>query len=819
MGIVNINASRQELALACWEVQCKEKFEQSYPAIDFFAPLWPLRKLYKTICDNFNVERSLRPLISLDDTYRRVSRCLAAEIAIENLKVTYRGAQALKLLSLTGPKSIFDLGFSELLDVEKLFVEQAVKNPISSSTVLADLNRLVFIVDRLRRLGVVELAAWDITPQNKRLLMKVYRGRQVEFRKEKAKILDRQIEALADATSAMLSNDVRLTRYDRVAIAILNIMMCAPARINEPLCMSIDDFCSIEDYTEKNEGQISVRDINRVHMLLLQKGSKGGAWGAKPVLNFMIGLLNRCINIILEEGRRSRLLVQWYEKNPGKLYLPDHLEYLRGKTLDRVDLWRVMYLLDNAPPEYGRASITGITKPIFADMRKRGEKIIQIKNPRSFSADGKPNPRSFVQAVAWEDAERVLLQRVHERMESIRNVSVRVAYEGKLSRMLVLVDGVETPYLPAAVKYGALSSRFKQTDSFRKNADKAPTIFANLGLLMVVNGVVQHAYIETHDPRRWLTTQAMLAKERLSDVLINKWANRVSLRQVESYDLRSDIQKADQATMPSTVLLDFSAGLERMSRIEAALDDKPDLLVVNDANIAFTSIDAIVSAQEDRPVAKTANQLIILYPTPYGVCTHQHHETPCAAYHQCAPCDSAITVKGHLPTNEAIKIRYQAVLKSIVAQLGKLVTAHNRGIADSVDGLESHILTLVRTGLGAEQLADNLIDSFYEVKSRIKSVALKNKLEEAFAERGIVRYLDSQAIASGALIKFHNPERNGSPALDRYIDSVGGRKLVDQRIKIFCSKHPEFSITELGVIASRVVDSGGMDGGSHDADD
>ena len=46
-----------------------------------------------------------------------------------------------------------------------------------------------------------------------------------------------------------------------------------------------------------------------------------------------------------------------------------------------------------------------------------------------------------------------------------------------------------------------------------------PTIFEKLGLTMVVDGKIEYAWIETHDPRRWLTTQAMNARERLSDVL------------------------------------------------------------------------------------------------------------------------------------------------------------------------------------------------------------------------------------------------------------------------------------------------------------
>ena len=475
------------------------------------------------------------------------------------------------------------------------------------------------------------------------------------------------------------------------------------------------------------------------------------------------------------------------------------LEHLRDCDSDRHAIWKIVNLC-HREPDSGESTSVG---PILTAV---ASKLKQIPNPRQTSLNGNKTSRSTVFAVAWPDLESELLRRVHDAMQSARRVTILNRYEGRLSRMLALFDTEVTPYLPSSLKYSVLRLRLKQTargkEAYLETHKKPmpPTIFEKLHITMPVNGKVEFAWIETHDPRRWLTTQGMLARERLGDVLLNKWANRLSLEQLKRYDMRTDEQKADQAAMPVVQeLADISRGLAVMREVENTYDLKTEIVTAHGAGVSVTSMNAIVAATESRPVAKTANQIVILYPTMFGACLHQHHESPCRAYGSCLPCNNNIVVKGHLPTNEAVRRRGDLLFKSIVNQLDRLAVAHNRGIADLPEGLEAHMLALIADGLSTEEMAAELIDRFHEIKASVKCVAFRNKLEEAFVAQGMTRRFDDKSIASGAIIKYHNPTRHATPGHERAIEAHGGHDLIEARRNDFERRFPQFAPTKLGI--------------------
>ncbi len=319
---------------------------------------------------------------------------------------------------------------------------------------------------------------------------------------------------------------------------------------------------------------------------------------------------------------------------------------------------------------------------------------------------------------------------------------------------------------------------------------------------MVVNGSVVTAYINTHDPRRWLTTHAL--DSGLPDILTNKWANRLDINQLKSYDLRSAESKAEQVAMPDVKeLVDMTQGLQRLGVLESEYELKAQVVVVGDASIAVTSMNDIMQATEDRPVARTANQIIILYPQRYGVCLHQHHERPCRSY-KCAPCNEGVVVKGHLPTNERIRKDADLVFRSIVNQLEALLIARQRQLADSPERLDEHILTLVREGLNPEKMAEELIARFHEIHDLVKDRSFANKLGEAFALTGYVEQLDKESNSSGALIKYHNPSHHAAPGHERALDAIhGGRAELKAMNAAFEQKYPQFSQTNLGKLDQR----------------
>ena len=786
----HLNMARKQRALRDWMFKCRNDINQEnrYPDIDFDADTWGLSAFRAGTLD-VHLSRLFKSFSHLDVSYSQAIRCMAAEFVISgDSKSIDERIRQLKILVLSGSPNLFDLRRDHLKQIEEALIERCKLKPQSAGSAITSLQSLARFLDRLERTGVIDPPSWNPAHETHKTLLNLLHQHRRRSNERKIPILDRQIEALSDAMNALFNGDNRLSSFDRAALAVTGVLMCAPSRINEPLSMALDDVVSVEDYGKWPENQ-KESDIGRMHALLLQKGSKGASWTAKPALTFMHGLLMQCMQVIKDNGKRSRMLAEWYEQNPNTLFLPPSLEAYRGKMITRSALWQIVNLVEVHPTGRQQSNV----RPIWGELKAAGliREVHQSTRGRKVAT---------LQAVAWDDLELVLIRRVGEAMDKARRVTATNHYVGRLSNMLMLFDTQETPYLPGSIKYKNLRRRFRQTEADKKSgAMGSPTVFEKLNLTMVVNGKIEYAWIMLHDPRRWLTTQALAAPERLSDVLINKWANRLSIQQLKHYDLRTETQKADQASMPVVAeLTDISLGLQKIEGIEAEYGLKTEIVVADEARVSLASMDSILSATEDRPVARTSSQIIILYPSRFGVCLHQHHETPCRSY-SCGPCSENIVVKGHLPTNEALRKRDELLTRSVITQVEQLVTAHNREIADSPESLEAHLVTLVREGLTVQEISDELISKFHEVKDRVKSVRLRNELEEAFVARGMVQRLNDPDVASGALMRYHNPVRHASPGHERGLEAHGGRHQIETRLEQFHREHPQFAPTRLGL--------------------
>lgn len=784
-------------ALREWLRDCRRRIALRFPTIAFSSAEWRFRSLDGCNMKDLLLTPALADFSGRDESFILGMRCIAAELALgERVKALTDYVNSFRLLRNATARALFELSYRDIRKIESREVNYARANPSSAHLVLANLTRLGRYINLLAAKGVIPPIRYTMTRELRTELAQLERTVRRRWKEQKASILDHQIEALSLALNALFANDPRLSAHDRVAVAMMGLEMCAPSRVNELLCSSIDDHVTLDDYVGKTDGQQLDR-LHATHQLLIvtMKGSKGAQWSAKPVLNFMIDLFNHCHNVIIKHGERSRMLAAWYEQHPDMLYLPPELEYLRGRDISRSDLAKIMRLSEIVPEERYPIDV----RPIVRALR---DSRIKALNPNS-AARGKSK---HILVIPWRDIEATLLGLVRKAMVDCRRVTKANFYTGALSKMLFLFDREDTPYLPSSAKYRATCVRLKQTDTFRNHyrdregAFPEPTLFAKLGITIPVNGRVQVAFIDTHDPRRWLTTQAMLHGERLPDVLINKWANRLSIEHLQSYDLRTPEQKADLAMMPDVVeLKDISAGMRAMHKLEEGYGLKTEIVTVHDAGISVTSMDAIVTAVDDRPVASTSEQLFIIYPSLFGACIHQHHETPCRSYSSCLPCDNNLVVKGHIPTNDKIRERQNLLYKSIVEQLEKLLIAQDREIPDHPEALAAHLLTLVREGLDPEQMANELIDKFHEIRHLIKDICFAVKLEEAFVAKGLVTRLDDPNVPSGALIKYHNPTRHAAPGLERALDAHGGHAEIEQRRKDMIRQYPQFAPTYQGL--------------------
>lgn len=797
----NLNPVLQRAALDQWLAECKRKMDLRFPKIEFFADTWPIRRLYNTEQLDWSFSGPMDDLDDKDISHCDALRCIVAEMVLAGKPKQFRETvAAYRQLAKNSPYRLFDLALKHLRSLEERLTAHVKCHPQTANVTQTQLGLLVKVVNQLSRNGVLPVLGWQISASSFAEISKLKADHRLKSREGKADRLNRSMEAFNEAVNRMVDGAPELSARDRVALCAGLILLCAPSRINEPLCMSIDDYVVLDDYVQKAIGELD--EVHSTHQMLIitMKGSKGAQWSPKPALSFMTDAFNYAKDIIESLGKRSRMLAKWYQQHPETLYLPPELEYLRGQTISKGDFERII----RADANLSDTRISNTTITYFNEIK---DCQFPAPNPAFASECGKRKHRQYIYCLSWADTEPLLLKKVHETLNRCRRVTQLNHYRGDLAKMLFLFDDDELPaFLPSVTTYETIKSCFKVSKSQKIRRPKI-SLFEKLNITMPIDGTIRIAEMNTHDPRRWLTTMALAHGEKLSDVLINKWANRSRLYQLKAYDFRTAESMAAAASMPEvsqlTELTDLSNGLATVEELEGQFGLQTTLVTAHDAGVAVTSLDAVAQAVEDRPVARTSRGIIIVYPQKFGICLHQHHEKPCRNYSNelsasCLTCVEAVQQKGHIPTNDAIRDINEKLFRIIVRHLEYLALTHNRNVADDPAMLGEHMLTLVEKGLsplGLEQLASELIDNFQEASRLLKDRRLANLLEQAFVARKSVEILDAPTTPNGALFKYHNPTHHSEPLLEIALDEHGGREKVARDEQALIAKYPQFAPT------------------------
>ena len=772
----------------------------------------------------------------------------------------------------------------EKLNTDHLLVPGVEMRGMAAFNVRLSLLGLYKAIAVLQKAKVVSPMHARPTHEVQDLLLAIEKHQVKAFHKEKAAELEPGIAALSDAITALADGDSRLSEIQQAVLCVMGLEMCAPSRINEILTMSIHDRLKAVDTYDQEPGEegestaiTEAKALHRGHVgikeasvsnamdilpnTVLMKGSKGAAWGPKPVLDFMLVMFNWCFDHLIQMGSRSRRLLQHYEQHPTTLYLPPQLEYLRGKPLNCIQIGRIMRLdadlgggEETFKAKARAASITArhvrsalaksglmftlAQRPDLADRivddrsgftEAQATQAKALKNRRFFKTDVR------TEYAEWASVEAELLRRVHETMDSIRRVTPATPYQGRLSNMLVLFDrlGQSPAYLPGALSAADVGLRLK-SQSLGKSA-RIQTVFEALDLTMPMlseDGThveIVPAYCRPHDPRRWLTTMALRhAGPELSRLLINLWANRADVGQLDNYDYRSLEEKAaltaqdvPQAMRPA--ILNAHDDLSLMLKDELIVEYKlkTQSVSVGLHAVRVTTMDDVHAAESNHPVAKAGGKLILIFPTPYGVCLHQHYEVGCTNYRGCGgACSDQRVIKGHLPTNEQVRRQSAKTHDVIVAQVRRLTVARNRRVVHDLDKLDEHLSRMIHQHMDAEAIASRLIADFLEIKDLIKDAAFKADLEDAYAFKGKVERLDSSEVRSGAVIRYYNPARNGRPEAERTIEALGGREALELEAKTFLEGRDYMRLENRAANAAQepFEDEDGEDVGNEDAD-
>ena len=859
-----IEARRYEKALDDFCEETRTRFDGRFPGIGYNSDAWnfkgtqyvadkriSLRQVHNTRLTRIAPLVVVNELSGLHSSFARAARAVLANGALRN---ETKGLESLRyglqLLKLIPPASVCQdsiqlpigtLSLESLRSLEKSVVNLAKSSGQSAERLRNNLHGLFLAVEMLQSHGVVSRMNARMSHDVRDELGRIARDQSKASKDRKAAELEPSIAALSDAIVEMVDDNPLLSMIHKASLCVMGLEMCAPSRINEILTLSMNDrivsSAAYDDQPQGGEGGDAKSDeaiklrrhLHRAHsemkstpdVVITMKGSKGAAWGPKPILDFMTDLFNECFDRLIEYGKRSRELVRHYEQYPKKLYLPQSLEHLRGKALDRRQVGQIM-LQDPAASDLKSRSCSRYVMEALTDAKKIFRRDCA---PDTVFATGSQTTWSNGQTAQvdertlychWRDLEAELLRRVNEAMESIRWVTRGVRYEGKLSNMLLLHDGVgmTPPYLPSALSDSDVRRYLKPLKNGR--GTPARTVFELLNIKMPLRVVdkrgsrgasAQHkvviAYVSPHDPRRWLTTQALrLAGPELSRLVVNKWANRKDLGQVDRYDCASTEEKARRSAAPVPEAMNemegFSGALSAVSSSRNGLHSeyglRTRLLSSGTRTVETTTLSEIRDAVENRPVAKAGGKVIILYPTRYGVCLHQHHERACTAFNGCGTaCNEQTFVKGDLPSNEATRREAEHLHAIVVGQIRPLVLAHARGVAHDPTSLEEHIMALITPHMSVEDIATRLIEEFHDYRDVITDAAFRARLEDAHVFHGVARMLDDPKVAPGALIRYDNPTRHGVPEFERSIEALGGRSTIAQTIANFNMSRPWFA--------------------------
>lgn len=133
------------------------------------------------------------------------------------------------------------------------------------------------------------------------------------------------LDALAQAYR--MANDDR----DVIPTSIAAIMCASPDRISEVVTLKAD----CEHSARRPDGTR--------HYGLRFYPAKDAPPQIKWIIPSMVDLVEEAVARLRERTEGARRLANWYERNPKKLYLPVHLEHVRGMDLSKEDLAELIW--------------------------------------------------------------------------------------------------------------------------------------------------------------------------------------------------------------------------------------------------------------------------------------------------------------------------------------------------------------------------------------------------------------------------------------------------------------------------------------------
>ncbi|MBW8364634.1 MAG: hypothetical protein K0M39_08770 [Rhizobium sp.] len=384
---------------------------------------------------------------------------------------------------------------------------------------------------------------------------------------------ERQAKLPSSAALSALAHAFRLATEptDVLVCSAAAILCSAPDRINEVLSLELD--CEVSQKIPSTE---------EVAYGLRWRPSKGAPPMVKWIVASMADVVRQALANIRKVTEDARAVARWYEKHQGQIYLPSHLEHLRGReSLSMSELGDVLFVKGA-----GRVTVRGWCISNGLKMVKSNGKL----------------------SVAFNDVEAAVLALLprgfpEANRESCLNYSNALFL---IQRNAFHADRATYRCVIELVEQGDIYSRL----GARSNSG-IKSIFDRLGFTEDDGRPIR---ITSHQFRHYLNTLAQAGG--LSQFDIAKWSGRKDVGQNKAYDHMSD--------------RDVVA-----SYLEDAEEEHTD------GSLAMPSRAPLFPRDEFTRLKITA-----AHTTEFGYCIHDFTMHPCQTHRDCVNCDEQVCVKG-----------------------------------------------------------------------------------------------------------------------------------------------------------------------------
>lgn len=353
--------------------------------------------------------------------------------------------------------------------------------------------------------------------------------------------------------------------------SIAAILCSAPDRINEVLLLPDD--CEVSGRTSDEREAYGLR----------WWPAKGAAPMVKWIISAMAPVVAEAVGKIRRLTNEGRDVARWYQVHPDQIYLPAHLEHLRGQELLSMPELREVLWVDSVNRNTPRQWCNSCSVPLLKQNRKLFVRFADVERavlamlPRGFPILHPETGLKYGDALA-----------VTRRNElHLTKETFRCIIEPNTINQVNSGLGARIEH-----GFGSIFDRFGFTED-----DGSPI------------------RMNTHQFRHYLNTLAQAGG--MSQLDIAKWSGRIDIRQNEDYN---------QVTAAQMV-----------AKIRESIGDEAQMFGPLAALPKNIPISRDEFARLKIPTAHT---------TDFGFCIHDYTMTPCEQYADCINCNEHVCVKG-----------------------------------------------------------------------------------------------------------------------------------------------------------------------------